>query len=164
MRRQQYGNDWMGGKAPRSGKTRRGRRLGDDWGRRATKSQALSEYTTKPSFVMRNGERIETYTKVLSNPTKSRGGIRKAPHKFEVQFVQLPAYWIKQLHRSNTTGTFKLAHYILVRTYECEHRGGEIVLSTEATGLSRKARFVAVRELVKLGLIEVEYRGGPTKL
>jgi hypothetical protein len=147
MRRQRYGHDWRGGKAPRSGV----------FTRRAPRSQSSSDHAVKPSFVMRNGERIETYTMVIPSSAKPRA---KAKKKFEAQFVQLPTYWIKQLHRSSSASTIKLAHHILVRAFECEHRGGEIVLSTESTRLSRKARFGAVRELVKLGLIEVEHRGG----
>lgn len=81
-------------------------------------------------------------------------------HKpFEVQFVKLSDYWMQRLERSNNPGTFKLAHRILKEAFKRQYVGGEIVLSTEATGLSRKVRSKAVKELVGLGLIEIEQSG-----
>jgi hypothetical protein len=149
MRRQRYGDDWPGGKAPRSGV----------FTRRAPRSQSSSDHAVKPSFVMRNGERIETYTLVMPSSSKARGGVRKASPKFEVQFVKVPIYWVKQLSRANNPSTFKLAYYILGRAHECKYCGGEIILSTEATRIPRATRVRAVRELVKLGLIEIQYSG-----
>jgi hypothetical protein len=71
----------------------------------------------------------------------------------------LPNYWIEQLQKSNNPGAFKLALRILKEAFKRQYLGGEIVLSTEATRLSRKVRFKAVKELVKLGLIEIEQTG-----
>jgi hypothetical protein len=47
----------------------------------------------------------------------------------------------------------------LKEAFRREYVGGEIVLSTEVTGLSRKVRCRAVKKLVKLGLIEIEQNG-----
>jgi hypothetical protein len=82
----------------------------------------------------------------------------------EVSFVKLPGYWIKQLEQSNCPGTFKLAHRILKENFKRDCvGGGDIVLSSEATGLSRKVRSKAVKELVRLGLIEIEQNGWTTR-
>ena len=88
----------------------------------------------------------------LTTPAKKR-------KPFEGQFVKLPDYWIERLERSTSPGTFKLAHRILKEDFKRQFVGGEIVLSTEATGLSRKVRSRAVKELVGLGLIEIEQNG-----
>ena len=88
----------------------------------------------------------------LTPPAKKR-------KPFGGQFVKLPDYWIEQLERSTSPGTFRLAHRILKEDFRRQFVGGEIVLSTEATGLSRKVRSRAVKELVGLGLIEIKQNG-----
>ncbi len=103
-------------------------------------------------YVYLHGKRIAVESINNDRPAKTR-------KPFEVQFVKLPAYWIAQLERSNSPGTFKLAHRILREAFKRQYLGGEIVLSTEATGLSRKVRFRAVKELIGLGLIEIEQNG-----
>ena len=81
-------------------------------------------------------------------------------HKaFEARFVQVSDYWMQQLERSNNPGTFKLAHRILRESFKRTYVGGEIILSTKATGLSRKVRSRAVKELVGLGLIQIDQKG-----
>ena len=102
--------------------------------------------------VYRHGRRIAVDTLNTSTPIKKR-------KPFAGRFVMLSDFWIEQLQKSNNPGTFKLAHRILKEAFRRQHLGGEIVLSTAATGLSRKVRFVAVKELVGLGLIEVEQSG-----
>ena len=102
--------------------------------------------------VYRHGKCIAVDTLDTATPAMKR-------KPFEVQFVKLPDYWIERLERSNNPGTFKLAHRILKDEFKCQYVGGEIVLSTEATGLSRKVRSKAVKELVGLGLIKIEQNG-----
>jgi hypothetical protein len=104
------------------------------------------------NYVYRQGKRIAVDTINSETPAK-----RHKP--FEVSFVKLTCYWIKQLDQSNSPGTFKLAHRILKEKFKRDYVGGDIVLSSEATGLSRKVRFKAVKELVRLGLIDVEQNG-----
>ena len=91
--------------------------------------------------------------------TLNTGTPIKKRKPFAGRFVMLSDFWIEQLQKSNNPGTFKLAHRILKEAFQRRYLGGEIVLSTAATGLSRKVRFVAVKELVGLGLIEVEQNG-----
>jgi hypothetical protein len=107
------------------------------------------------NYVYRHGKRIAVDTINTTMPTRKR-------KPFAVCFVQLPDYWIQQLQKSNSPGTFKLAHSILKEAFRRQHVGGEIVLSTEVTGLSRKVRWRAVKKLVKLGLIEIEQNGNQT--
>jgi hypothetical protein len=102
--------------------------------------------------VDRHGRRIAVDTLNIGTPIKKR-------KPFVVHFVKLPDYWIQQLKKSSSPGTFKLAHSILKEAFRREYVGGEIVLSTEVTGLSRKVRCRAVKKLVKLGLIKIEQNG-----
>jgi hypothetical protein len=104
------------------------------------------------SYVYRHGKRI---------PVDAINTVRSAQKRnaFEVSFVKLPAYWIERLNRSNNPGAFKLAHHILKEAFKRQYVGGEIVLSSEATGLSRKVRHRAVKELTALGLIEIAQNG-----
>jgi hypothetical protein len=102
--------------------------------------------------VYRHGRRIVVDTLNTGTPIKKR-------KPFAVRFVKLPDYWIEQLQKSNNPGSFKLAHRILKEAIKRSYLGGEIVLSTEVTRLSRKVRCRAVKELVKLGLIEIEQNG-----
>ena len=104
------------------------------------------------NYVYRDGKKIAVDT--INTLTTAQ---RRKP--FEVSFVKLPAYWIERLERSNNPGTFKLAHRILKEVFKRRYVGGDIVLSTEVTGLSRKVRCRAVKELVRLGLIEIEQNG-----
>jgi hypothetical protein len=104
------------------------------------------------TYVYRNGKRIAVD---IANTTAI--ATRRKP--FEVHFVKLPNYWMERLERSKSPGTFKLAHRILKEDFKRQYVGGEIILSTAATGLSRKVRSRAVTELVELGLIEIQRNG-----
>jgi hypothetical protein len=108
--------------------------------------------TLAVKYVHRHGKRIAVETINAGAPSNKR-------KPFSVQFVKLPTYWIEQLEQSDSPGTFKLAHRILKEKFKRDYMGGEIVLSSEATGLSRKIRSKAVKELVRLGLIEIEQNG-----
>ena len=103
-------------------------------------------------YVHRHGKKIAVDTINTDTPAKKR-------KRFEARFVKLPDYWIEQLERSTGPGTFKLAHRILKEDFKRQFVGGEIVLSTEATGLTRKVRSRAVKELVGFGLIEIKQNG-----
>jgi hypothetical protein len=104
------------------------------------------------NYVDRHGRKLAVDSIHIATPMRKR-------KPFEVQFVKVPANWIKQLERSKSPGTFKLAHRILREAFKRKYVGGEIVLSTEATGLSRKVRSKAIKELVLLGLIEIDQKG-----
>jgi hypothetical protein len=104
------------------------------------------------NYVYRYGKRIAVETLNTGTPIEKR-------KPFAVRFAKLPDYWIEQLQKSNNPGTLKLALRILKETFKRSFIGGEIVLSTEVTRLSRKVRCRAVKELVNLGLIEIEQSG-----
>src|SRR3954452_22659826 len=97
-------------------------------------------------YVHRHGKRIAIEALSSSAPTKERT-------LFKLTFVKLYSCWIERLARSNNPGTFKLFHRILQADFKRQITGGEVVLSTDATRLSRKVRSRAVKELVELGLI-----------
>jgi hypothetical protein len=107
------------------------------------------------NYVYRYGKRIAVDTLNTGTPIRKR-------KPFAVSFVLLSEYWIEQLQKSKSPGTFKLALRILKEAFKCRYVGGEIVLSTAVTRLSRKIRLKAVKELVKLGLIKIEQNGNQT--
>jgi hypothetical protein len=104
------------------------------------------------SYVYRHGKKIAVDIINTAAPIKKR-------KPFAVRFVKLPDYWIEQLQKSTNPGTLKLALRILKEAFKRQYLGEELVLSTESTGLSRKVRCRAVKELVQLGLIEIEQSG-----
>jgi hypothetical protein len=105
------------------------------------------------SHVVRNGRRIAVDTINTATPAKKR---RKP---FEGGFVKLPNFWIDRLRHARKVSTVTLAHVVLREAFKRQCAGGEIVLSTETTGLSRQVRARAVNELRELGLIETEQNG-----
>jgi hypothetical protein len=78
---------------------------------------------------------------------------------FEIKWVKLPDYWIRQLEYSTHLGTYKLALRILREAYKQQHIGGEIVLSAAVTGLPGTTRRSAAKELVTLNLIQIQQDG-----
>ena len=105
------------------------------------------------SCIVRGGRRIAI-------DTINAGTLAKKKRKpFEVSFVKLPNFWIDRLRHARKVSTITLAHVILREAFKRQHVGGEIVLSTEATGLSRQVRARAVNELRELGLIGTEQNG-----
>ena len=105
------------------------------------------------SCIVRGGRRIAIDTINTATPA------RKKRKPFEVSFVKLPELWIERLRHARKVSTITLAHVILQEAFKRQHLGGEIVLSTKATGLSRQVRARAVNELRELGLIETEQNG-----
>lgn len=93
------------------------------------------------SCIVRDGRRIAIDTINTATPAKKK---RKP---FEGSFVKLPKFWIDQLRHARKLSTVTLAHVILDEAFKRQHVGGEIVLSTEATGLSRQVRARAVMSL-----------------
>lgn len=80
---------------------------------------------------------------------------RKRRKSFEARWVQLSHYWIERLEKAHSIYTFKLANRILCEAFKRKRVGGDIILSAVVTGLPRQRRAEAIRELVKLRLIEV---------
>ena len=105
------------------------------------------------SCIFRNGRRIAIDTINTATPA------RKKRKPFEVSFVKPPELWIERLRHARKVSTITLAHVILREAFKRQIVGGEIVLSTKATGLSRQVRARAVNELRELGLIETEQNG-----
>ena len=86
---------------------------------------------------------------------------KKAQRKpgFKTQWVKVSERWVKALQLSDSVSTYRLALIILSEAFKREQIGGEIVLSTAVTGMSRATRGRAIRKLVELRLIKVEQRG-----
>jgi hypothetical protein len=73
--------------------------------------------------------------------------------------VKLPRHWVEVLRKSKNASTWELAVVILLEAFKHEHCGGEIVLSTTATGMPRTTRRKAAKELVEFGLIKTQQKG-----
>jgi hypothetical protein len=81
---------------------------------------------------------------------------RKSKRKqFNPEWVKLPLSWISRLQHSRRIGVYKLAHIILREALKCRYWGGEVVLSTEVTGMIRSTKLRAARDLARLGLIQI---------
>jgi hypothetical protein len=112
----------------------------------------LDKFKSKPAgHVIRDGKRIEVETLEPKKAPK-----RRKP--FKVRWVKTSTEWIRRL-RGQGGVAHELALYVLERDFECKQKGGEIILSTTATGLQRMTRIRAVKVLVDLGLIGVEQHG-----
>ena len=102
-------------------------------------------------YVYRHGKRIAVETLRDPKPKKRR--------PFKASFVRLPNFWIERLRHARRVSTVVLALVILREAFKRQHIGGEIVLSTEVTGMSRDVKYRATKELKGLGLIETEQNG-----
>jgi hypothetical protein len=83
---------------------------------------------------------------------------------FKPEFVKLPTRWIEVLRNAKNGSTHQLAMEILSEAFKREpkrnYRGGDIVLSSMVVvGMSRWTKMRAAKELVQLGLIEIEQIG-----
>ena len=105
------------------------------------------------NYVIRHGRRIEVVT--------VETGIAPKPARkpFRARWVKLPTWWIHALGRSRSASTYQLALTILDEVFKRQHVGGEIVLSSAATKMSRWSKMRAARELVNLGLIKLDQTG-----
>ena len=104
-------------------------------------------------YCIRNGYRFE----VESPPPKDDLPQTKR-EAFEPEFAKLPFHWIQELKGANGA-TYELAIAIQLEVFQCERMGGEIVLSTEMTGMSHSNRYRAALELEQLGLIKLSRKG-----
>src|SRR5438046_1764453 len=102
------------------------------------------------NYVLSHGQRIAVETLDISAAPKKK---RKP---FKARWVKLPTRWAEVLRRSKSTAVYHLAHAILFEAFRREHVGGEIVLSLAMTKMPRITRRKAIRELVRLGLIEIQ--------
>jgi hypothetical protein len=77
----------------------------------------------------------------------------------KAQWARFPLPWIVALRQTKSASTKQLAMEILFADFRRKYTNGEIVLSAATTGLPHSTRAAATRELVRLGLIEVEQHG-----
>ena len=103
-------------------------------------------------YAVRNGYRFEIGNLELDRQPETK---RKA---FEPEFAKLPFHWTQALKGANGA-TYELAIAIQLEVFQCERMGGEIVLSTEMTGISHSNRYRAALELEQLGLIKLSRKG-----
>ena len=86
------------------------------------------------------------------------GGRGTAPAKkqrkpFKTAFVQVPMRWIVALEGANAdSSAYKLALRLLAEAFKCSQVGGDVVLSSNVTGMPRSSKSRAAKELQRLGL------------
>jgi hypothetical protein len=94
-------------------------------------------------------------------PTAGGRGNSAGPVKkrkpFKTAFVQVPMGWITALEGANAdSSAYKLALRLLAEAFKCSQVGGDVVLSSQVTGMPRSSKSRAARELQRLGLIRTE--------
>jgi hypothetical protein len=104
-------------------------------------------------YVTRHGRRIAVET------LEPRASLKKKRKPFKARWVKFPLRWVEALRQSKSVATHRLAHTILLEAFKREQVGGEIILSSAVTGMARNTKMKAVKELVELGLIEIEQDG-----
>jgi hypothetical protein len=105
-------------------------------------------------YVTRRGRRIAVKTLDTGTAPKTK----RAP--FETQWAKLPRHWAEALRRPpKSASAYELAHVILFEAFKRHYVGGEIVLSSTVTGMSRCAKMRAANKLVELGLIKIVRNG-----
>jgi hypothetical protein len=103
------------------------------------------------SYVIRKGRRIEVETFEPGGPPPKK--------RFKPRFVMVPMRWMVALKRTRSVNAYRLALLILAEAFKDRHRTGKVCLSTAVTEMSRETKRRAAKELMKLGLIEVEKTG-----
>jgi hypothetical protein len=102
------------------------------------------------TYAIRNGRRFKIETLNADPPEKRED--------FKLEFVMLPARWVKAPRGANG-GVYELAVAILTEKFQRDRIGGEIVLSTQTTGMPSSTRHRAAEELERLGLIKLSREG-----
>jgi hypothetical protein len=75
------------------------------------------------------------------------------------QFVMVPWWWVERLGEARYTATFLVAHHLLYRHWKT---GGQPVpvsnVALKPLGVSRWAKWRALQELERLGLVDIQTR------
>jgi hypothetical protein len=99
-------------------------------------------------------------TQATAAPTSTGEDKTAKRRKFQAQWARLPLSWLIALRQTKNASAKQLAMEILFAEFRREYTGGdEIVLSAATTKLPHPTRTIAIRELVRLGLIDVEQHG-----
>ena len=107
-----------------------------------------------PRYVYAHGKRIEVET-LTPDALKAPRPKRKP---FVVDWVKFPAWWLEALQDASASAC-KLALTVLAEDYKRQHVGGDVVLSAAVTKMPHTTRTRATRELVGLGLIQIQASG-----
>jgi hypothetical protein len=114
----------------------------------------LDKFKSKPAgHVIRDGKRIALETLEPKAPAQKK---RKP---FKPVAIIMPIAWAQRLRQTRQPNTHNLAHWILEEAFKRKHLGGNIVLSSKATGMARPTRWRAISELIALELIKVAQQG-----
>jgi hypothetical protein len=109
-------------------------------------------------WVTAHGKRFQVETIYPSGTTKRAH--KRRP--FKARFVQVPDYWMRQLERYGSAAMYQLALRILREDHKRRRQQlgkGEIILSTEVTGLGRETRSWAIKRMVEAKMIKVSQDG-----
>jgi hypothetical protein len=109
----------------------------------------LSRFKSKKQD-RRRVEEIVAATTVSERPPK-----KKARKPFKSKFIQVPMYWREALRGAPGT-TFELALDVLAEKHKRDYLGGDVILSTEVTSLTKDSRHRAARDMVARRLVGLE--------
>jgi hypothetical protein len=83
---------------------------------------------------------------------------KKERKPFKSEFIRVPSFWRTAL-RGAPGATYELALAVLDEKHTRDHKGGDIVLSAEVTGMNAPTRRRATLDVVRRGLIGVDQVG-----
>jgi hypothetical protein len=115
----------------------------------------LSRFKTKAKTYATTSDGRSIEVRTLEPKTPAR--VKRKP--FKADSIMMPTTWTARLRQARRIGAQHLAQWILEEAFRRKYVGGDVILSTAATGMPRTTRWRAVRELVELELIVVEQRG-----
>jgi hypothetical protein len=109
-------------------------------------------------YIVRHGRRIAVETMPMPDAPSARRKRKQRPKPFKARWIQVPRWWLDVLQNASASA-HQLALIILAEEFKRQYIWGKVVLSSEVTKMSPSTRRRAAKELVRLGLIRVEWNG-----
>jgi hypothetical protein len=84
---------------------------------------------------------------------------RAQPKRQRQQFVMVPWWWVERLKGARYTATFLVAHHVLLQHWKTGGRPVPVSnMALKPLGVSRWAKWRALQELKRLGLVNIQTR------
>lgn len=109
-------------------------------------------------YVVRHGRRIAVETMPTPGAPSGRRKRKQQPKPFKARWIKVPRWWLEVLQDASASA-HQLALIVLAEAFKRQYIRGEVVLSSEVTKMPHSTRRRAAKELVRLGLIGVEWNG-----
>jgi hypothetical protein len=107
-------------------------------------------------YVLRHGKRIAVEIMPTPGAPPARRKLKQRP--FKAQWIQVPRWWLEVLQDASASA-HQLALIILAEAFKRQYVRGGVMLSSEVTKMPHSTRRRAAKELIRLGLIVVEWNG-----